>query len=358
MQHSKIVGGSTAKRVINCPGSVALVQRMPPQPASKYAEEGTLLHAAMERAVNINKVPDGLTDVQAEKIAFCLDALDQVAPDEYAQEVRVTFSDGIFGSVDLIGRRGDTAIVLDWKFGDGVAVDAEANHQGMFYAAAARRTPKLSWAVEGTTEVEIIIVQPPVIRRWITTWDRIEAFVLDLERAILLAGRPDAPLSVGDWCRWCAAKPICPQMTGQIDRVTSTALQDVSEADLSRALALASQLESFIDAARALALARLERGLSVPGYKLVAKRAVRVWVDESKAAQSLMMAGLSEADIFKRGLLSPAQAEKVVKKAGLTFPADEVVAVSSGNTIAESSDPRPAVMVLGTQLKAALKKLG
>ena len=31
MQHSKIVGGSTAKRVINCPGSVALVQKMPPQ---------------------------------------------------------------------------------------------------------------------------------------------------------------------------------------------------------------------------------------------------------------------------------------------------------------------------------------
>ncbi len=44
MQHSKIVGGSTAKRVINCPGSVALVQQMPPQPSNKYADEGTLLH--------------------------------------------------------------------------------------------------------------------------------------------------------------------------------------------------------------------------------------------------------------------------------------------------------------------------
>ena len=44
MQHSKIVGGSTAKRVINCPGSVALVQQMPERPSSKYADEGTLLH--------------------------------------------------------------------------------------------------------------------------------------------------------------------------------------------------------------------------------------------------------------------------------------------------------------------------
>ena len=31
MQHSKVVGGSTAKRVIHCPGSVALVAKMPPQ---------------------------------------------------------------------------------------------------------------------------------------------------------------------------------------------------------------------------------------------------------------------------------------------------------------------------------------
>jgi hypothetical protein len=44
MQHSKIVGGSTAKRVIACPGSVALVDTMPPQPSSSYADEGTLLH--------------------------------------------------------------------------------------------------------------------------------------------------------------------------------------------------------------------------------------------------------------------------------------------------------------------------
>jgi hypothetical protein len=48
MQHSKVVGGSTAGRVLNCPGSVALVAKMPPQQGSKYAEEGTLLHACME----------------------------------------------------------------------------------------------------------------------------------------------------------------------------------------------------------------------------------------------------------------------------------------------------------------------
>ena len=46
-QHSTIVGGSTAKRVIACPGSVKLVQQMPVKPSSKYADEGTLLHNAI-----------------------------------------------------------------------------------------------------------------------------------------------------------------------------------------------------------------------------------------------------------------------------------------------------------------------
>ena len=52
MSHSDIVGGSTAKRVMNCPGSVKLCQQMPPKPTSKYAEEGTRLHDAMHQILS------------------------------------------------------------------------------------------------------------------------------------------------------------------------------------------------------------------------------------------------------------------------------------------------------------------
>ena len=58
MNHSNIVGGSTAKRVINCPGSVALVQKMPPQPSNKYADEGTLLHNVIADIVMTDNPPD------------------------------------------------------------------------------------------------------------------------------------------------------------------------------------------------------------------------------------------------------------------------------------------------------------
>ena len=58
MQHSNIVGGSTAKRVINCPGSVALVQKMPPKPSNKYADEGTLLHNVMAELIMSEEPPE------------------------------------------------------------------------------------------------------------------------------------------------------------------------------------------------------------------------------------------------------------------------------------------------------------
>ena len=365
MQHSKIVGGSTAKRVLACPGSVALVAKMPPQPASKYAEEGTMLHACMEELLADSDLGDAiakhaLTSEQAEKLEYALQALDEIDPDQkmvFNQEVEVSFGDAlpdVFGNVDLIGRLGDRVIVLDWKFGDGVAVEAEENPQGLFYTAAAMHTPSLAWAFNGATEIEIVIVQPPYTRRWVTTFERVSGFFTDLKRAVAIALRPDAPLAIGDHCRWCTAKPICPQMNGAVDRAVHTALKDIPDEALGQALTLAAKLEDFIADARALAQARLEKGLPVPGWKLVPKRAVRQWADEGKAAAALRAAGV---DPYKQELLSPAQAEKVTKKAGVPFPTEQVVAVSSGNTIAAESDPRQAVVVIGEQLKAALSKV-
>ena len=375
MQHSNVVGGSTAKRVINCPGSVVLVQKMPPQASSKYAAEGTALHTAIDRLVNDDTltVPmllgtrvDGiaLTDTHLEKLSYAIQALDTIDPAmtlRYVTEVRVGFGDllpSVFGSTDLIGRQGNRAVVLDWKFGDGVMVDAEENMQGMFYAAAAMRTPETQWVFDGVDEIEIVIVQPPYTRRWVTTPARIAEFEAELVRAVKRSAQPDAPLSVGDHCRWCTAKPICPQMTGAVDRVAQTALEGVDSASLARALALADQLETFIADARALALARLEKNLPVPGYKLVAKRALRQWTSEAKAKAALLaLDGVAESDITETSLLSPAQAEKVLKKRKLTLPTDVVVAVSSGNTLAAESDPRPPVLLIGQQLTAALSKL-
>ena len=374
MNHSNIVGGSTAKRVMNCPGSVALVQKMPPQPSNKYADEGTLLHNVIAEIVMLDKHPEEFLHTKYNdqiltlelidnKLVPALAALDVIDPNkemEIEAETRVGFGDllpDVFGSTDLIGRIGKRAVVLDWKFGDGVAVEVEENPQLMFYAAAAMRTEETKWAFDGVEEIECVIVQPPQVKRWVTTPARIAKFEKDLVKAVKLAQQPNAELKIGDHCRWCAAKPICPQMTGAVDRALKTSIDDLDAPTISAYLKNADMLEQWITDLRALALQMLDSGARLPDYKLVAKRAIRQWTDEDKAKVALFAYGLTESEVMETSIISPAKAEKALKKRKQALPDDLVVAISSGNTLASADDPRPEVMILGKQLTAALSKL-
>lgn len=372
MNHSNIVGGSTAKRVINCPGSVKLVQQMPPKPSNEHADRGTLLHNVIAELLEFDKPLAQCIGAQYrdqvltqelldEKIVPALAALDVIDPAQamrYMVETRVGFGDylpDVFGSTDLLGRLGNRAIVLDWKFGDGVLVDAENNDQLLFYAAAAMRTPACQWVFEGADEIELIIVQPPEIRRWVTNKARVVSFEQELAKAVKRAQQDDAPIEIGDHCRWCAAKPICPKMNGTIDRAIHQQIVNLDKDQLGEYLAKADMMEDWIKDLRALAFQVLESGGQVPGYKLVAKRGTRQWVSDDDAAKFLVQ---RQVEPYKElEVISPAQAEKLLKKIGQELPGEMVKTVSSGSTLAVDSDPRPAVLQIGKQLTAALSKL-
>lgn len=375
--HSNIVGGSTAKRVIACPGSVKLVQQMPPRPSSRYADEGTLCHTIMEAVLTRDAQPEEfigqtLNDVTVTaelietKVRPAMAALSEIDPNfdmTYECEAVVGFGDalpGVFGSADLVGRIGDTAIVLDWKFGDGVDVAVEENPQAMFYAAAAMRTPKVAWAFKGVTHIDCVIVQPTAakpVKWWRTTPDRIRAFERQLFAAVKEALGPAPFMQTGDHCRWCAAKPVCPLLTGAVDRALKTSLQNIDAARLGEMLEQAPLIENYLAEVRALAQHMLEEGVPVPGFKLVPKRATRQWVDADKAQAALAALGLEDTELTETKLVSPAQAEKALKKRKLALPGELVVAVSTGSTLAPESDPRPAALNIGRQLANALGRL-
>jgi hypothetical protein len=347
---------------------------MPPKPSSKYADEGTLLHSVMDKILADGVTPESLIGMQYEGIALtqelldekvypALKALDEIDPNkemEYATETRVGFGDllpGVFGSTDLLGRIGQRAFILDWKFGSGVPVGAEDNPQLMFYAAAAMRTPEVQWVFKDIEEIECIIVQPPSVKRWVTTTKRIKLFEQELATAVKISQMPDAPLNAGDHCRWCAAKPTCPKMTGMADRALNAQLDILNVGLISEYLKKTDMLEQWIADVRSLAHQILEAGKPVPGFKLVAKRATRQWADDDQALVAMLNDGIPEAELLTTKVISPAQAEKVLKKHGKQLPADQVVAVSSGSTLVEESDPRPAVLQIGQQLTAALSKI-
>jgi hypothetical protein len=224
----------------------------------------------------------------------------------------------------------------------------------MFYTAAGMRTPELRWVFEGVTEIEIIIVQPPFIRRWVTTPGRIVAFERELVKAVELSFRPDAPINHGSHCRFCAAKPICPALSGEVDRALAAKVKALDAQQLADALVVADKLEGWIKDVRELAQDLLQKGAAVPGYKLVPKRATRQWVDELKALEAFE--GLVPAEELIE-MRSPAQVEKVLKKHKVTMPEGLIVAVSSGNTLAPESDPRPAVLTIGSDIRRAFSKL-
>ena len=370
--HSNVVGGSTAKRVLACPGSVALVQQMPPQPSSVHADTGTLLHNTIASILETGKPAHeflGATynaielteDLLERKLLPALAALDEIDPDktmEYAVEQVVGFGNalpGVFGSADLVGRIGNRGVLLDWKFGDGVAVDAEENPQGLFYVAAALRTTKTKWAFADVEDIEIIIVQPPYVKRWVTTPARVKQFEAELMLAVRAAEQPDAPLAAGDHCRWCTAKTICPVVNGAVARAARTAIKTVNVDRLAEALGQIDLLEGYIKDARDMAQQLLENGVEVPGWKLVPKRATRKWADDKKVLTTLTEAGLNIEQLTDPK--SPAQMEKVLKKHNVPMPADLIVSVSTGNTLAPEDDPRPAVLQIGKQLTAALGKI-
>jgi hypothetical protein len=369
--HSNIVGGSTAKRVINCPASVALCAKMPPKPSSSYADEGTLLHDAIAQVLGADIPVQQLLNVTYReqvlsqelidnKLLPALELLMQVDPNlemEYAVETEVNFGEflpDVFGSCDLIGRIGNRAIVLDWKFGDGVAVSVEENEQLMFYAAAAMRTESAKWAFEGVDEIECVIIQPPMIRRWVTTPERIAQFETQLQHAVYESEKKTATMKAGEHCRWCAAKPTCPQMTGAVDRALHTSLESLDALKIGAYLVNCDLLEQWITDIRALAFQMLENDKPVPGWKLVNKRATRQWTNEEEARKALIEL---EVYPFKQTILSPAQAEKELKAVKKQLPEGLVVAVSSGSTLAREDDSRPAVVNVGKQLTAALSKI-
>jgi len=235
-------------------------------------------------------------------------------------------------------------------------VGVEENEQLLFYAAAAMRTPSVAWVFDGATEIECVIVQPPSVKRWVTTVERVKIFENNLVASVKESQKKNAGLSVGDHCRWCAAKPICPKMTGAVDRALQAQMVSLDADTIGAYLKNCDLLEQWITDLRALAHQMLEADKPVPGWKLVNKRATRQWANDDQAADVLAKV-IPEAELYVTKLITPAVAEKVLKKLGDKLPDDLVIAVSSGSTLAREEDPRPAVVQIGKQLVAALSKI-
>lgn len=311
-------------------------------------------------------------------------------------EKRVDFSHivgqpGQFGTADVFVlieyADGNSMLSIeDLKYGQGVAVTAEDNTQLKTYSAAALYEYELTHNV---TEVNTVIhmVRKDYISEHMYTADEIRDFMEELgekaekgrealEHFDICGGDEKfkkAFLRPGEHCKagFCNARDKCPALAsfamdeimddfvdletieGDVKKEARRAVDKLDSGTVTR-----EQLAEFMDAAdiiddwlravRGRVEAELLAGKEVPGYKLVeGKKGNRAWVSTTDAEDTLKSMRIRQDDMYKKTLITPTQAEKLVKGSVRKWNRiKDLITQSEGKpSVAPLSDNRKAIEI-------------
>lgn len=353
--HSK-TGASSMYRWSVCPGSVREAAKVPAY-SSGYAEEGNEAHDLAARCLRSLTCEPGIFE----------DAETFEAVDVYYQYVTGNIFDGdkllvehkfdlssvypgCFGTADaaIYKPAEKLLVVVDYKHGAGIPVEVVGNPQLDYYALGALLT--CGFVVN---TVRKVIVQPRCPHRdGPVRWSEVAAIDLLDFRADLIGfakktEAPDAALVPGDHCRFCPAAGVCPALHSQAIEVAKLVFKPAlayDPAQLAKALDARDAVKAWITNLDQFAYREAEAGRCPPGYKLVAKRAVRSWASEGGAAELLADLGVADAAIYEpREVKSPAKVEALFPKKRVPDALAALIkSESSGHTLVHESDPRPA----------------
>lgn len=377
--HARL-SASAAERWFNCPGSAALVAGYP-RSSSLSAATGTFAHHIASECLLHAKDPadwlgnktlvDGHEVTCDQEMVDCVRgyieyiAAERLAGDKEFVEVDLldalkTLHPSLGGTADYARYRASdqSVLVLDFKYGSGVAVTTEDNRQLMTYALGTL----LALKVPAKT-VTIAIYQPrlevdgEVARTFTFPAMQLMEFAAQLTDAATRASAPDAPLVPGYWCRksFCPAAKDCPKLQEHQTAIMAAEFDAVLPVDvekLAAALAMIEPLKAKIAHLESFAYECANRGVVIPGWKLVDKRATRKWsdIDGLKAwAEENAVNVYDEPE-----LLSPAALEKKLAKAQRPAIAAFYRKESSGTTLVPESDARPPAKLVTTDDFAAL----
>ena len=365
-------GGSNAARVLQCPGYLYASRNIPKGGSSIYAERGTQLHDIQEKLrteeilpedVDIYKMFPDLTSEEVSEYAeltdliydWTEDVLDNYDIDFLAVEPFVTAQmPDTGGSIDLLGYGKDYAVLQDYKFGS-IPVHAEDNAQGLFYFMCVSHDPKYQHMIEGKKLV--FVIQQPALGQasiWEIPQGALELFETRFREAQALALTINPPLGAGAYCKFCPKLASCPEYIAYGRRAITMDPKDKTQ--LTESLFLAEKLDYWSKQVFSFAQEMIEHGESVTGYKLVAKRASRSWINVAEV-EAKLKGVMNKEQYFKHTLLTPPQIEKLKKvPPGLAkFFEENTQKVSSGLTLAKESDKREAVRF---QMSDSLKEMG
>lgn len=364
-----ILSASASHRWLNCNPSARLEQEFADR-ETDAAAEGTAAHALCEhklrRALKMrSKKPispydcdemDTCTDAYVEFVMEALAEAKQECKDPLVLiEQKLDFScyvpDG-YGTGDCLIVADKLLHIIDFKYGQGVLVDAEQNPQMMLYALGALR---LFDSLYDITEVSMSIFQPR--RENVSTWTISVDDLLDWAENALkpkaeLAFKGEGEYTPGSWCQFCKAAVKCrarAEAKLQLARYEFAMPPFLSDEEIEDILLKLDDLTKWANEITAYAQdAAVNHGKVWRGFKLVESRTNRRYTDEETVAQAANAAGYH--DIYKKSLIPITEMERLMGKKTFAEVIGSLVEKPKGRpTLVPASDKRPAIVSTGAE---------
>lgn len=372
-----LLSASSAARWLNCPPSARLCESLP-DTKSRYAAEGTLAHKMCEVKLNafvsvvskrttstrLNKIKkdelcspemDGYTDVYVDYIKKL--ALSFPSKAHIAVERQVDYGNYApegFGTADCIVIYGEDLYVIDFKYGQGVCVSAEANPQMQLYALGALNSYGMFFPIK---TIHLSIIQPRLnnISEWQLPVEALRKWGESIKPAAQQAFDGTGEYMSGDHCKFCKIKASCRKRAesnlelAKYEFAKPVALAKDGEPTLSdnevgEILVTAQSLKTWVEDLEKYALNAILKGKEIKNWKAVEGRSSRSWNGDTEAVmQRLAALDYPEDIIYKRTMLTAPQFEKVIGTADFASNFNDLVIKPKGKpTLAPVSDSRPA----------------
>ncbi|MGN1027805.1 MAG: DUF2800 domain-containing protein [Faecousia sp.] len=349
-----LLSASSSDRWLKCPPS-AVAASIYPSADTVYTREGTLAHEVAEALARGASVDVSSPDITTEMLRCAEEYADYIreqVKDDGAVvllEQRLDFSPwvpGGFGTGDCIILQGRRLDVIDYKYGQGVAVSAVGNTQMRLYGLGALNDFGYIYDVD---EVTLHIFQPrmnnvsvePLTREVLLAWGE------EIKPIAALAAKGEGEMSSGPHCRFCPHAGVCPElaMSCLMSYDASggkVAVPTMPRWMMSTILEEKPVITAWLKAVEDRALADLLEGRDVPGFKVVeGKLGNRKWSDEKKVSAALDAAGYGPDEYTETLLLSPAKMDKALGKKKVSELLSDLIDRSPGApTVVPLSDKR------------------
>lgn len=358
-----ILSPSGSHRWLNCTPSAMLEQEFENK-TTEAAEEGTAAHAFCEHKLRKSlklRSKRPVSDYDSDEMQECTDAYVDFVNEqlEIAKqrcndplilvEEKVDFSryvpDG-FGTADCLIISDDELHIVDFKYGQGVLVDAFDNPQMKCYALGALETYGNLYDI---TNVSMSIFQPR--RENVSTW---KTTVKELKNWAEKVLKPKAELALkgegeyrcGEWCRFCRAAVRCRARAEEKLRLAEDEFKLpplISDAEIEEILKVIPDLTKWATDIQNYALDMvLNHGKEWSGFKVVEGRSVRKYKDEDAVIEKAKENGYT--DIFKSSLITLTEMQKLMgKKKFEELLGDLIIKPKGKPTLVPIADKRPAI---------------